>query len=64
MILQLHPSTMPKVRGTADVDGGAYLPFLPLSRTHSRCIIIQGLLTDGLRQTRRVIEADAAYAPY
>ena len=31
-----HPSARPEVRGTADVDGGAYLPFHPLSRTPSR----------------------------
>ena len=31
-----HPSARPEVRGTADVDGGAYLPFLPIPRTPSR----------------------------
>ena len=31
-----HPSARPEVRGTADVDGGAYLLFLPHPRTPSR----------------------------
>ena len=31
-----HPSARPEVRETVDVDGGAYLPFLPLPRTPSR----------------------------
>ena len=31
-----YRSAMPEVRGTADMDGGAYQLFLPLSRTPSR----------------------------
>ena len=43
---------MPDVRGTADVDGGAYQPFLPLPRTPSRLSSFRS--TD--RRTERVIE--------
>ena len=32
----VHPSARPEVRGTAGVDVGAYLPFLPPPRTPSR----------------------------
>ena len=48
----LYPSARPEVRGTADVDGGAYLPFLPLPRTPSRLSSFRS--TD--ERTERVIE--------
>ena len=43
---------MPEVRRTADVDGGAYLPFFPLPRTPSRLSSFMSM--DG--RTKRVIE--------
>ena len=46
-----NPSALPEVRGTADVDGGAYLPFLPLPRTPSRLSSFRS--TDGRTGTDR-----------
>ena len=48
----INPSSRPEVRRTADVDGGAYLPFLPLPRTPSRLSSFRS--TDG--RTERVVE--------
>ena len=55
---------MPEVRGTADVDGGAYLLFLPLPRTPSRLSSLRS--SDGRTGTDRtcVSNADADCAPF
>ena len=53
----IYPSAMPEVRGTADVDGGAYLPyFRSLVRPHD--YHYSGLRTDGQGRTERVIERE------
>ena len=43
--------TMPEVREIADMDGGAYLPFLPLPRAPSRLSSFRS--TDGRTETDR-----------
>ena len=49
-----HQSAQLEVRGTADVDGGAYLPFLPLPRTPSRLSSFRS--TDGRTGTDRTCD--------
>ena len=46
---------MPEVRGTADVDGGAYLPFLPLPRMPSRQSSFRS--SDGRTGTNRTCDS-------
>ena len=56
------PSSRQEVQGTADVDGGAYLPFLPLPRTPSRLSSFRS--TDGRTgRTERVIERGRCLRP-
>ena len=49
-----NPSARPEVRGTVDVDGGAYYRQSFRSLVHTHDISSSGLRTDGHGQTGRV----------